>query len=406
MMRAKRDPRRVYEMMSKARVITSWVLLVTLGGGYGIWWLTRKEDVVTMDVKDAELADVLKEMSRQTGRPILIVAETPPASPAPIDQPAPAPTSPPPATSVGTSAPAASAPELSGSTSEPSSATGERRNPFEPRKITATFKRRPLDEALEEVVGQGRRRVQKYMALASSRKSVAQLKSDLMKGETADGWNSLVFSLLNARSRITRGNYGQLLTSAGGLITYSATDKPLPDALDELSQMTRALFVADNRIQGKVTINVEYVTADTVAKVLAGQVGARAEKFYVVRGGSPPQLSGPGNPLSGRSNWLERQDKELEARIAAMSPEQKAQAETQLTEWRAQMQTWQQMSPLQMQAMMMQRAADPALQQRILDGSTRRLISTTAEQRVDRDKRRAQWRKQAQQQQQGQQGNR
>ena len=133
MMRPKKNANRVGEMMTKARVITSWVLLVTLGGGWMYWWLTQREDVVTMDVKDAELVDVLKEMSRQTGRPILVVAEAPqPSPPATVETPAPA-ANPPATTSSAVTAPAGQDP----------SAGGERRNWGEPRKITVKFKRRP-----------------------------------------------------------------------------------------------------------------------------------------------------------------------------------------------------------------------------------------------------------------------
>lgn len=305
--------------------------------GMGAWWLLAKEDFVTLQVKDAELAEVVREMARQTGRTILIAHPSTPQT-------------------DGTAA-------------------------STPLKITAHYEHRPLDDALEEAARQVNHRMAKYYVFASSRESLTALQRDLIRGETAEGWSSLVMVALQARAQLAKRDFGPLLASVRAPIEYTATNRPLAEVLGELSQRSRAIFAADDRVQGSVTIHAQRLSADQVARMIGKQVGARVERFYLLR----PNPPGPGR--NGR--WFAAEDKELEQRIAALPDSLRKPAEQQMAEWRQQVQQWEQMTPLQMSFVASQIFSDPNFKARVIERGTQRLLETTPEERAARDKRRA-----------------
>jgi hypothetical protein len=207
------------------RVIAAFVVLAAVAA-LAFFWL-RNDGTVTLNVKDADVRDVVKEIARQSGQQIIL------------------------------------APNASGT-------------------VTLNIRKRSAAAALSAVAAQTGGMWQEYFAVAESRDSLERLRKFHREGGEAVGWQRGNF--------VPRDMDGHRI-SLGAVpdnITYSATAQPARDvALALTYRMNREteLVVADSLSEKLVTLYLDKRSQTSVVNEFAKQLEGELDHFIVMRTG-------------------------------------------------------------------------------------------------------------------------
>lgn len=317
-------------------------------------------------------------------------------------------------------------------------------------KVTYTCEKVPLEEVLGVIAEQTSTRISPVYPIYSRGKSFVSLRK-LARGDVfrdTAGWTN--FSMVDAGGggfggfggRGGRGGFGGFGGPGGGgdgprpqnsLVTLSVTGKDLSFAAQALSRWAGAQVVPEDGAEAVVTMNLQQVPfTEAVAKV-AKSASRKWDVFYSVqaqpdffadRGGFDGGFDGGGRRGFGRdrgtngfgfrgtngfdtNRWAElREERDAqrdaqrerfeEIRLATMTAEEKARAEEEQKKF----EDMRNLPPEQRQAAFEQMRNDPRNAQRFENRRVSYLNNSTPDQRVERTRRVAEMRARRQQQQQ------
>jgi hypothetical protein len=238
------------------RVIAACAVLVAVGA-LAYYWL-RNDGTVTLNVKNTDVREVVKEIARQSGIEIILA----------------------------------------------SNASGT---------VTLNLRKRSVGEALSAVAAQTGGFWQEYYAVADSRDSIEQLKRFHREGGEAVGWQR--------RNWVPRDLDGHRISLGNNpdQITYRAIAQPARDvALALTYRMSREseLVVADSLSEKLLTLSFDKRSQVSVVNEVAKQLQGELQHFIVMRPGigranvasrtdrqlgeAPPWLTGNRSPTPRR----------------------------------------------------------------------------------------------------------
>ncbi len=279
-------------------------------------------------------------------------------------------------------------------------------------KVTLTVEDMPLEEVLEILSTQLPCRWNAVYPVYADSASLRRLRAAIRGTGTAEqsGWKSWQN---RGRGPMGGGGGGGMFAStapgANRPVTMEVEQKDADFVALALSRVSRAIVVVQDGVAEKLSFKLDKVTLPEAVKVLAGELGMKWNRLYVLRGNGggnrrggppvageapiderrgPPPDGGPREPMTP-----ERQaemDKQIEAMEATMTPEERAQFEKN----RKQMEEIRKLPPEERRAKMEELMKDPAVQARMQEQMQTRMVSrlknSTPEQRVERDQRRLQ----------------
>jgi hypothetical protein len=232
--------------------------------------------------------------------------------------------------------------------------------------------------------------------------------------------------------------FGDVLRNQNNLVTLNCLDKSLEIATLSLARYAQARVVPEDGTQGTIRLVVRQVTMSKAVAKLAAQVRRNWDQLYALqpeRGGRPgdfagdrggrdfrdgprerfrPDFAGPPdgllstnladtNALAGDTNalaWAQRRAERREAMqqrmqevLSTLSPEERKQAE----EMRQRFEGMAQLSPEERRARFEAFGNNPEFRRMMEARSVSRLLNTTPEQRVARDRAREEWRQRREQ---------
>jgi hypothetical protein len=184
------------------------------------------DGTVTLNVTGADIHDVVKAISRQSGKEIIL------------------------------------SPNASGT-------------------VTINIRKKSVAEALEAVSVQAYGWWQEFYAVAANKDAIEAFKKSQRDGGRAEGWT---------RSQNMFGGFGGRRMSLGGSpkeVTYSTAATPARDvALALTYRMSGEVVVEDTIADASVTIALEKQKPETAVSIFADRIGATHDHFFVLRAGN------------------------------------------------------------------------------------------------------------------------
>ena len=343
--------------------------------GYAAWQAHYK--LVTLDVRNADVRDVIKKIERQTWENIAVQKEV----------------------------------------------TG---------KITLKVRRQPLDAVLNIIADQTSARWVAVYPLYSNGRSLDKIKS-VAAGDLAakeNGWSAWLTRPFGRGM----GMFGGALREDNKLISLQLDKKDVETASLALDRFGKSRVVAEDGTKGVINLKLSQATMPEAVAAVAKQADRKWTSFYVLQsdggfGGRPPRNRtnevadtngppafdgggfGPGGGF-GRGGGFPRGEitdeqkaalaKQFDAQLATMTPAERTQAE----EMRKKMEELRNLPDDQRRDAFDKLRASPEFQaqqaqreQQMLKGMLSALKNTTPDQRVERDRQRLERQKQMQQRQ-------
>lgn len=287
-------------------------------------------------------------------------------------------------------------------------------------KVTLNVIKVPLEEVLGIITDQTSLRISAVYPIFSKSSAYVNLRKlargDIYK-DTA-GWTN--FNMAGNRGGFGGGRgggpggggggFGGGLVSQDSPVTLNVAAKDLTFATLALSRHANAQVVTEDGANSLVTVNLNQVPFINAVKKVAKASGRKADVFYSVQA-QPEGFAGFGrdfgdegggggrrggtNDFGGRgrfggegdTNWMARADerelqrqREMEARLATMTPQEQAKAQ----EERQKFEEIRNLPPDQQRAAFEQLRNSPENQQRFENRRVSYLNNSTPDQRVDR----------------------
>lgn len=344
------------------KIVLGTVLAATAWFGYAAWRASK--DTVTIDVRNADVKDVVARIERQTWETIYVRGD------------------------------------ISG-------------------KVTLNVKNAPLESVLEIISEQTNARWSALYPLYSSSKTLSFLKRSLA-GEDIQPPN--VWTNLN-RGPSFRGGFMNVAQDQNNLVSVKIEHKDLTTAARAVSRYTRGEIIPENGSFSVINLDLNQATVSEAVAALAKQSNKDWTKLYVLRGwgrdgdrdrgrremtgdddndgrrerrrrdgtnevlfasaDGTNDVNSTNGPPWERPGFREEMERRFQEQLATMSPEERKRAE----EMRKQFQDMRNMTPEQRQERMKQMASSPEFQQRAQQRERQRLQNSTPEQRVERTRR-------------------
>jgi hypothetical protein len=267
-------------------------------------------------------------------------------------------------------------------------------------KVTLNVQAMPLEQVLRIISEQISSRWMAVYPVYSSRQSLVALES-LVAGNVSPETNS--WPAYQARPFFGGGIFATNARAQNNLVSITVDGEGVEIAALALARFAQAQVVPEAGTTGTVYLNLAGATMPQAVAQLATQVNRRWTRFYTLEPGfrSNPvrrdsadaeQLDGAATTNQARGEWAWREqspeqkqqlEKQFEAQLATMTPEEKQRA----LERRARWQEMRDLTPEQRRERMAQLATDPAFQQRMQQRMLQRLQDSTPEQRAERDQR-------------------
>ena len=281
-------------------------------------------------------------------------------------------------------------------------------------KITMNVVDAPLTRVMGILAEQSSARWTAVYPLYSSRRSLATLKLIAAGNSPAEtnGWSAF-------RSRPMRGGgmFGANVQAENERVTVNVLNQDLEIATLALARFAQAQVVPEEGTTARVDLVLTGATMSQAVAQLAGKADRSWSRFYTLQPGfrfdtarrGPPRdaaaddemIADTGtnqvsitdavtNLVSVERRWRElsaeeqeRREQQFQALLTTMTPAERQQAEQQRQRW----QEMRNMTPEQRRQRMAQRAADPVFQQRMQQRALQRLLNSTPDQRIARDQR-------------------
>jgi hypothetical protein len=254
-------------------------------------------------------------------------------------------------------------------------------------KITLNIHKVPLDQALDLIAEQASCRWATVYPLYSSSKSLVAFKESA-RGEinpAANGWTNYFARGFAGRMG---GGFGNTLRQQNAPISLEIKGKDLPVAVMALARHASGRIIPEDGDYNDVWLTLDRATMPEAVAKLAKQVHRKWTSYYVLQGRrANPRLddavanADSGNPTNEPSaDAVAAARQGYEALLDTMTPEERQQAE----EARQRREAFQQMTPDERQQAMAQRTADPQFQQRAQERMLAGLLNSTPEERVTR----------------------
>ena len=275
-------------------------------------------------------------------------------------------------------------------------------------KITMNVKDQPLEAVLAIIGDQTGCRWTAAYPLYTKSTSLDRFKKSLRGDLEAkeSGWTNL-----QVRGFGSRGMFGENLRSENDVVTVNLQNKELLTATMALARYAQAQIVPEDGTAGTVNVAVKEGTMEDAVKQLARQTERKWTHYYALLAGFRPprmqmsQADTTNAPLAEVTNAFPRpfgestpeeteaRQKRFEAQLETMTPEEREKAvaeRARMEQMRAEMAN---LNPEQRRERFEQMMNGPEGQQRrarmqseMENRMTRSLKNTTPEQRVERDK--------------------
>ncbi len=222
------------------RILAAVAVLVAVAG-FAFYWL-HNDGTVTLNVKGADIQDVVKKIARQSGKEILI------------------------------------SPNASGT-------------------VTLNIRKKSVADALEALSVQAGGSWHEFYAVAPSKDEIENFKNSQREGGGAEGWT---------RATNPFGGFGGRRMALGGSrkeVTYSTAATPARDvALALTYRMTGEVAVADTFADQPVTIALEKREPERAASEFAERLNGKLDHFFLLRTGNRNAGAGQQNPEGQQGN--------------------------------------------------------------------------------------------------------
>lgn len=256
-------------------------------------------------------------------------------------------------------------------------------------RITLHVHKIPLDQALDLISEQASCRWTMLYPLYSTSKSLSAFQESVLgKSNPADnGWTNFILRGFSGRGGLggpAHNPFRQALP-----ISLDLKYKELDVAILAIGRHAPGRIIPEDGSYNNVTLSLDRATMTEAVSKLAAQVHRKWTSYYVLQNGRGSQrpeasLAGSGAVPAEDGQLREAVDaarqQRLESLLETMTPEERRKEEDarQLRE------AFQQMTPEQRQQAMVQRIADPQFQQRAQDRMLAGLLNSTPESRVMR----------------------
>lgn len=261
-------------------------------------------------------------------------------------------------------------------------------------KITLKVHKVPLEEVLNLIDEQASTRWTAVYPLYSSGKSLSAFKKSL-RGDvnpSESGWTNY-----NTRGFFGGfggpGGFGGNVRNQNSLVSIQVLNKDLKVVTTALARYAQAQVVPEDGTAGTVQLSLNQATMPEAVERVAEQVKRKWTKYYVLNGERGPRRGGDvadgrgTNDFRGGFERTPEQRAEMERRfqeqLETMTPEERAQAE----ERRKRMEAMRNMSPEERRKAFEQMAQSPEFKSRMENRMLGGIKNTTPEQRVERAQR-------------------
>ncbi|HTD67637.1 MAG TPA: hypothetical protein VK846_14015 [Candidatus Limnocylindria bacterium] len=343
-------------MKRRIYIWTSLLAIVLLGwGGYRAY--LAHQNLVTLNVRDADVRDVIRRCEWQTWETIVVHKDV-------------------------------------------------------KGKVTLNVRGVPLEEVLGIIGDQTSSRSIAVYPIYSKNNSFVNLRK-LARGDIyrdTAGWTN--FSMIGGNDRNGGGRGGpggrgggfggfsDTVRSQNSLVNLNISAKDVGFAALALARYSNAQVVPEDGANGLITLSLKQVPFTKAVAKVAKEANRKWDVFYSLqaqpeffgRGDGPPD-GGRGfrnrdddtNRLSRADQFAALREREMEARLATMTPEEQAKAK----EDQKKMEDMRNMSPEERQQVFQEMASNPANQQRMENRGNSNFKNSTPEQRVDQARRRS-----------------
>jgi hypothetical protein len=339
----------------KRSIFWSVAVLLSLGGGWGGYAVYRAHrNLVTLDVRDVDLRAVVRRLEWQTWENIIVHRD--------VDG-----------------------------------------------KITMSVRDAPLARVMGILAEQTDSRWTTVYPLYSSRKSLVVLRG-MAAGDSGAGTNG--WSAFRSRPpQMGRGMFAANANAENDRVTIKIVNQDLETVSLALARYAPAQVVPEDGTSARVDLALTEAPMSHAVAQLAVKVDRSWTRFYTLQpgfrfnaarrgplpddelpagpepgpntdGGTNQVVADRGRPEPSREEQI-RREQQYQALLETMSPEERQQAEQRRQRW----QEMRNLTPEQRRARFAQTASDPAVQQRMQQRALQRLLNSTPDQRVARDRR-------------------
>ena len=258
-------------------------------------------------------------------------------------------------------------------------------------KVTLNVHDMPLESVLDIIGEQTSSRPTTLFPLYSSRTSLRHLKAALSGDEiAANGWTNL-----HHRSFGGGGMFGMTAREQNPLVSLNFLNKSVEIAAMAVSRFGQVQVIPENGASKTVSLLISNAPMTEAVQLLADKAGTSWTKFYELRGfrgfgrrdGPPRDGDSTNAPSFGFGNRSpeeqEAMRKRMEEQLATMSEEERKKFE----ERRKMFEEMRNLSPEERQKKFGEMASRPEFQQRMQERMMNGIKNLTPEQRADRTKR-------------------
>ena len=251
-------------------------------------------------------------------------------------------------------------------------------------KVTLNVYRAPLERVLTILSEQTSSRWTAVYPLYSSRKSLTAL-GNLVSGTGSaqtNGWSAFQ----TRGMRFGGGMLGANLREQNQVVSLKVLNQDVGVAAIALQRFAQAQVVPEDGTKGSVFLVVSGGTMKQAVAKLASQVHRSWTRFYAIQPGFRPDLARRDTPAEGRNRpeptpeqraFFEQQ---FQAQLETMTPAEQQQAEQRRQQW----QEIRSMPPEQRRERMAQLMSNPAVQQQMQQRMVQRIKDSTPDQRANR----------------------
>lgn len=257
-------------------------------------------------------------------------------------------------------------------------------NPDVHGNVTLNVRKVPLEEVLRIIGEQTASRSAAVYPLYSSRATLNQLRATVQAGKTAGDtpWKSWQQQTPFLFAKML----GNALRDQNQLVNVQFVGKDAAFAAQSLNRVSSARIVLEDNTPGLVSLQLSRAAMPDAVAQLARQVQRSWTVFYVLSAAS--FMGRPGSPVVNPMTSLTpeqkaERDKQFEASLATLTPEEQAKARQR----RTQMEAVRDLPP-QQRAQAMQQNPDmlPQMQERFKERFIGSLKDSTPDQRVERSR--------------------
>lgn len=301
------------------------------------WWKHRH--LITLDAQNAEIHPILREVSRQSGIPVLAKTNT----------------------------------------------TG---------RVTVHFYRTPVEEALDVLAEQTDGRWEKLFLMGRTKSTIQILAGNAIE----QGPPFLITRMTDWDNFFVADATPVSSADPVSRIDFKITDRDLHTASLELALKTRTPIMVEKSLNPVLTLQIAEPDLDSAVERLARAAKSRSEMAYHFRiSNRRGRSSRTGTEFSSQDSpqiWQERRaerEKMTEQQMALLSPEDQKKIQQQRAEWQTRMTEWSSLPPKERQKKFEEMAGAMAgnakAQERFDRRALRRIKKLTPEQRVKRNRR-------------------